>query len=135
MNDILFQIATRAAFRYESPIGPLTTEQLWTLPLLSTRTDKPSLNDCAVRLSKSIKEQGDESFVENRTNTVKAMMEQKLDVVKHIIEQRQKENADATAKAASASQRAKIDEIIASKKDEALTSMSLEELEAMKNTL
>ena len=82
-----------------------------------------------------IKEQGDESFVENRHNTVKSMLEQKLEVVKAIIEVRQKENAEATARAASASQRAKIDEIIASKKDEALTSMSLEELEAMKQSL
>jgi len=131
----LFAIATRNNFRYDTPVGTLITEQLWTLPLLSASPNKPSLNDTAVRISKLLKEQGEESFVEGRDNPLKSQLEQKLEVVKFIIATRQAENAAATARAASASQHAKIDEIIASKKDAALTEMSVEELEAMKKAL
>ena len=133
--DDLFATATRDQFRYDSPVGPLTTEQLWQLPLLSVRSGAGSLNDCAVRISKQIKEQGEESFVEGRSNPLKAALEKRLDVVKFVIAVRQAENAAATERSAKASQRAKIDDIIAGKKDEALVGMSIEELEAMKQAL
>lgn len=134
MTD-LFLAASRKAFRYDSPIGQLNTEQLWDLPLLTTRSNQPSLNDCAVRLSRAIAEQGELSFVENRANPAKTELETKLEVVKFVIATKQAENAAATERKAREAQRSKIDEIIASKKDEALSSMSLEELEALKNSL
>jgi hypothetical protein len=131
MTD-LFLTASRKAFRYDSPVGSLTTEQLWDLPLQTARSQSSSLNDCAVRLSRALKEQGEESFVENRPNRIKRELETKLEVVKFIIAAKQAENDQATARAAKASQNARIDELIAAKKDAQLAELSVEELEALK---
>jgi hypothetical protein len=131
MTD-LFLTAARKGFRYDSPVGGLTTEQLFQLPLSSTRSNVASLNDCAVRISRDLKAQGEESFVENRSNPLKNELEIKLEVVKFVIALKQAENADATARAARASQNARIDELIAAKKDEKLSELSIEELEALK---
>ena len=131
----IFETATRRAFRFGSPQGLLTTEQLWQLPLTSSNPNKASLNDCAVQLSRAIKDLGEESFVETKANPVKDDLEVCLEVVKHIIAVRQAENAEATSRAARASQLDKIDEIIAAKKDQVLAEMSVEELEAMKKSL
>lgn len=134
MTD-LFKLASRKRFRFESPVGELSTEQLWDLPLQSARSNKPSLNDVAVRLARQSKDLGEESFVDTGSNPAKTEVEQKLELVKAIIADRQAENAAATAKAAAASQAARIDEIIAAKKDKALEELSVEELEAMKQKL
>jgi uncharacterized protein YqgV (UPF0045/DUF77 family) len=131
MTD-LFLTAARKGFRYDSLIGALTTEQLFELPLASTRSNIASLNDCAVRISRQLKDQGEESFVENRSNPMKTELETKLELVKSVIAIRQAENADATARAARASQNARIDQLIADKKDAELANLSIEELEALK---
>jgi len=131
MTD-LFLTAARKAFRFASPQGDLTTEQLFQLPLASTRSNVASLNDCAIRINRQLKDQGEESFVENRSNPVKTELGDKLELVKAVIAIKQAENAEATARQVRASQNARIDELIAQKKDAQLSELSIEELEALK---
>lgn len=123
----LFELATRKKFRFESKAGLLSVEDLWDLPL-DSRT-KASLNEVAINISRELKAQT-ESFVaiakKDTTN------EQKLEIVKYVIDVRLEE-AKAIAEAQDrAAQRAKIDELIAKKKDESLEGLSLEELLAMR---
>ena len=57
----LFEIATRAKFRFDSLKGALTVEQLWELPLQSrTGVD---LDTVAKGINASLKEVAEESFV------------------------------------------------------------------------
>lgn len=123
----LFELATRKKFRFESKAGLLSVEDLWDLPL-DSRT-KASLNEVAINISRELKAQT-ESFVaiakKDTTN------EQKLEIVKYVIDVRLEE-AKAIAEAQDrAAQRAKIDELVAKKKDESLEGLSLEELLAMR---
>lgn len=123
----LFELATRKKFRFESKAGLLSVEDLWDLPL-DSRT-KASLNEVAINISRELKAQT-ESFVaiakKDTTN------EQKLEIVKYVIDVRLEEAKAITEAQDRAAQRAKIDELIAKKKDESLEGLSLEELLAMR---
>jgi len=134
-NFEMFMNATRNKFRYDSVIGLISTEDLFDLPLLTERTSRACLNDVAVRISRDLKALGEESFVANRTSPAKALLQQKLDVVRAVIDVKQAENAEATARAAAASQKSKLDELIARKKDDTLAQLSVEELEALRSSL
>lgn len=127
----LFVEATRAQYRFETNIGLLTVEDLWKLPL--TSATKANLDDVAIKLSRELKAT-DESFVAQKSvkNTV---LENKLEIVKYVIQVRQEENAAKLAEANKAAQREKLKELIAKKEDESLSSLSLDELKAMAASL
>ena len=62
----LFEIAARKRYRFETPVGSLTIEDLYDLPLLppgNTRAVRANLNDVARTINNQIKAQGEESFV------------------------------------------------------------------------
>ena len=129
----LFEIATKHRYRYPSVKGLMSTEDLWALPLKSA--NGPSLNTIAIALSKSIKDSGEESFVDSVTpeNTV---LKQKLEIVKRVIEVKQEENRTRVVAKANREQKQKILGIIADKEDETLRNgTSLVELQAMADKL
>lgn len=128
----IFEQATRQVLRFDSPIGQLTVEDLWTLPLSATRANKPNLDDIAVALNKQLKGT-EESFVSNKKKD--AILQLKFDIVKRIITVRMEENEAKTAEVQKASKREKLDELIAKKQDEKLENLSVEELQAMKDAL
>lgn len=55
-----FEIASRLKLRFETAVGMISTEDLWTLPL--TSNSKVSLDSLAVSLNKELKG-SEESFV------------------------------------------------------------------------
>ena len=125
----IFIDASRYGYRYPSDKGLLDTEQLWSLPLLS-RTGF-DLNSVAVALSQELKALGEESFVDaNIDSATRTLLEAKLDIVKYIITAKQLEAKAATERAAKAALQAKLRDLIENKKDEKLSSASIEELEA-----
>lgn len=128
MTTDLFLIASREKYRFPSEKGHLTVEQLWDLPL-SSRT-KFDLNNVAIAVNNDLKSIAEESFVETSSNPRKSELERQLEIVKTIIATKQEENRKATEKAAKASLKAKIQEAIDAKKDDALRSASLEDLQA-----
>lgn len=128
MTADLFLIASRNKYRFPSEKGYLTVEQLWDLPL-SSRT-KFDLNNVAIAVNNELKSIAEESFVEASSNPRKGELERQLELVKIIIATKQEENQKATDRAAKAALKAKIQEAIDAKKDDALRSSSLEDLQA-----
>ena len=66
----MFERATREKFRFNSPQGALSAEDLWDLPLTSDRANRANLNDIAKELNKTLKAKNDEEyFVEPKRAT------------------------------------------------------------------
>lgn len=125
----LFEIASKNKYRFQSPKGNLTTEDLWDLPLTS-KTTKMCLDDLAKGIHKQLKDTSTISFVLPKTHGDKEL-ETKLEIIKHIIAVRMEE-ADARTKARENKQkRDQILSLIDDKKNEELKKKSIEELEAM----
>ena len=128
----IFEQATRQAFRFESPKGFLTVEDLWNLPL-TNNTGRANLDDIAKALQKRLKDT-EVSFVADPTPVNKVYQAQ-FDVVIHIINVKISEARAVEQCRLAREKQQKIMTIIEQKKDEALSSASLEDLEAMLNSL
>lgn len=131
MSEIsMFERASREKLRFPSVKGELTIEQLWDLPLQSSRSNTVDLDSVARTVNTDLKAVTEESFVETRSNPQKAVLTLKLDILKHIIATKQAENAQKVALAANASEIARLKSVLAEKNDEALKVMSQEDIEA-----
>lgn len=125
----IFEQATKQRLRFETPRGFLTTEDLFDLPL--TSRSGISLNSIGMPISKKLKDQEVESLVDVAPQTDKVDV-LRLKIIKHIINQKKIEILDVEHAEACRSHDRKIDAIIASKKDQALQDLSIEELQALK---
>ena len=125
----MFKEASRLKLRFSTPIGLLSTEDLWDLPLESKT--KVNLDSIAILLNREIKDTKEESFISK--SKVNPVTELKLEIVKAIIEIKLKEADEKLKAKVKAEQRNKIDAIISKKEDESLESLSLEELKALRN--
>lgn len=126
---MLFQLASRQKFRFQSVKGELTVEQLWDLPLLSRSGF--DIDHVAKALSVELKTLTDDSFVTSASEKPgKALLEQKLELVKVIIAQKLADKAAADAASARAAERVKLLNLRAQKQDEALGALSIEEIDA-----
>lgn len=122
------EYALRKKMRWASPAGTLTLEDLWDLPL--TSKSKANLDDIARELFAGLQNtKNTVSFVEP-TKVLDTMLQVSFDIVKHIIDVKLAERAAAAEVADRAAKKQKLMELIASKKDEALSSKSLDELQA-----
>lgn len=123
--------AIRAKFRFPSPAGELTLEQLWDIPLQSARAGKvANLDDTAKEVNRQLRLQAEESFVQTTTNKAKVELEEKLAVLVHVIQVRQAENAAAAAALERKNQKAKLLEILEDRTNQDLLKLSPEELRA-----
>lgn len=125
MTDI-FKLATKYGLRFSSVSGLLTTEQLWALPL--RHNTKPSLDAVAIGISRELKASVEESFV-IASSAESSLLSLKLDVVKAVIAERVEEAAAKTKQIERSQELARIREVIAQKKGEALLSTDLADLE------
>jgi hypothetical protein len=126
----LFAVASRLKFRFETPRGSLTVEDLWNLPLTS-RTGKVNLDDIARSLYRDVKDMGDEvSFVApiQKTDEIPGL---KLELVKYIISVLVSERDTAAQEAVRREKKQRLLELIVRKEDETLAGKSLDELRAM----
>ncbi len=126
----MFEKSIRLKLRFNSPQGALSVEDLWDLPLTSTKLNQANLNNIAKDVSRQLKAEGDEDFVNPRSGADE-ILKLKLDLVKHVIQVRQSENEAARLVAERKTQKARILEVMAKKQDQALEGKSLEELEAL----
>jgi len=135
----LFQKASRLKLRFGSLKGLLAVEDLWDLPLNSTKGT--SLQSIGQDLTNDLKTQEtntfqiDESSVGETSGGPNTLTQLKLDIVKEIAGVRLAENAKANEARARREKTQKIMALIDQKKDEALSNASVEELEAMLNSL
>lgn len=127
----LFEVASRTKLRFASVVGQLCVEDLWTIPL-SAVSGKVSLDSIAIELNKELKGT-EESFV---TNTKKdEVVKLKFELVKHIIGVRVEENRKKTEEAQRKAKLANIDDLITQKQNEQLASLSLEDLQKLKESI
>lgn len=125
----IFEKASRKALRFASNRGALMVEQLWNLPLQSKGGF--DLDTIAKSVNAELKSRAEESFVSTSTDPMKAELELKLEILKHIIQVRQDESAARIENARKADQRQKVLEIINRKQEKALEELPLEELQKL----
>lgn len=130
----MFEKASRLKLRFVSPQGSLSVEDLWEIPLTTTRSSVASLNEVAKNVSRALKASGEEDFVNPKSGEDEVLQLQ-LDIVKHIIQVRQAENEFRRLQADRREKKAHLLELIAKKQDQELESKSLEELTAMVDSL
>lgn len=126
----MFEKCARLKLRFASPQGGLSAEDLWDLPLTSARANQANLNSIAKGISRQLKAENEEDFVNPKSGADEAL-QLALDIVKHVIQVRQAENETARALADRKEKKAKLLELIARKQDQALEGKPLEELQEM----
>lgn len=126
MSD-LYKYAAQNALRFPSVRGSLTAEQLFDLPL--TSKDGFDLDGVAKTVNAGLKACGEESFVSTTANPQQKMLEAALDIVKDVIATKQAAAAALLARQTKATERRKILDALEAKKDQQLTSASIEDLE------
>jgi len=126
----MFEQATRLKLRFDSPQGRLSVEDLWDLPLTSNRANQANLNNIAKGISRQLKDESEEDFV-NPKSKANETMQLALDLVKHVIAVKQDEAEASRLMNERKDKKAKLLELIAKKQDQALEGKPLEELQAM----
>lgn len=127
----MFQKASRKKLRFETPLGFLSVEDLWDLPLQS---GKANLDDIAKALFRRVKDQDTVSFVV-KSKTQDDTLQLKFDIVKYIIDVRLAEAEVAETAKVNKEKKQQILAIIAAKENEALMGSSLDELRKMAESL
>jgi hypothetical protein len=127
-----FEFASRNALRFSTPQGVLTVEDLWNLPLQTTKANRASLDDIGMCLVTRIKEaSGTTSLVDEKASGPAPADEVGLAIVKHIIGVKKAENAAAADKVKRAADKQRILELIGEKQDDELKGKTLDELKAL----
>ena len=125
----MFEKASRLKLRFSTSIGMLSAEDLWDLPLASSR-GTANLDDIARNLDVDLQQGAGRSFV-TKTSPVNDLLKLKFDIVLHVIEVKLAE-ADAAAQVrANKDKKQQLLGIIAQKENETLMGTSLDELKKM----
>ena len=124
----MYKQAARLKLRFQTKMGLLSTEDLYDLPLTSTKGNA-NLDDLARELDKKVKETASTSFVIKpaKTDDTTQLM---FDIVVDVINTRLAENEAKTRKHALEAQRQKITEAIVEKEHGLLKDASLDDLKA-----
>ena len=128
--------ALEQKWRFPSKRGPLTIEDLFDLPL--TKNNGLNLDTVAIEINKQLQEkQGSTSFVESTVEKSAEInkLDTMLEIVKTIIKQRQDEHEYKLNKAALDSKRKELQRLINQKQNEALASLSVDELQQQLDAL
>lgn len=123
----IFEKASINKLRFPSIKGDLTTEQLWDVPLTSkTGFD---LDTIAKGVNAGLKAATEDSFVSVRVNPAKDTLELAMEILKHIIAAKLHQADVLRSAAARAEERKKLVAILGQKQDEALHSLTPEEIQ------
>jgi len=130
----LFILASRNQFRFATPQGNCSVEDLWTLPLSSTKANQANLDDIAIALDKKVNEAGSTTSFVKKTTKANTEAKAMFDIVLYVIETKQAEATAAAEAQTKLDQKKRIMELLAQKRDESLANKSEEELqELLKN--
>ena len=127
----IFEKASRIGLTFPTIKGAITVTDLWTLPLTSN-TGKVNLDSLAQDRYKVLNQTSQVSFVSSAP-TADPEVELQLEILKHIIGVRLKENEEKNKATTIKAEREKLAELIQKCDDEALNSLSREELVARYN--
>lgn len=120
----IFEKASRLKLRFDLN-GQISTEQLWSAPISSLVDYEQNLTEVVESFGKSTR----------RTRKVRTEEQEKtelrLEIVTYILDVREKEQEEAQTAASNKAHNQKILELIQAKKENELSSKSIEELEAL----
>lgn len=119
MKENIFEIAIRNKYRFPFK-GMISTEDLWDLSI-------QNLDNVFKTLNKERKQNDEESLLETKTEFDQEV-ENKIEIVKHIVSVKQAEAAARLLEKEQKTRNQKIMAIIERKQDEALENLSVEEL-------
>lgn len=123
----IFEVASRQKLRFATGKGLLSVEDLWDLPL-SSPSGKVSLNEIAIELHRELRSVSEiVSFVDDSAKPDQTI-QLRFDLVKHVIEQRKRENAEAAAAKTRAETKQQLLAALAKKREGAIDAMSEDEL-------
>ena len=122
----IFEKATRSQLRFPSSVGPLNVEQVWALPLNSTRG--ASLKELAIAFDKKLKESSEISFLAEDNKPADQVVQLQFDIVKHIYETKKAENKAQADAALSKAREQKLLELLEKKRDAKVEAMSEDEI-------
>lgn len=126
----MFEKASRLKLRFDTAQGKISVEDLWDLPLTS-KTGRANLDDLAKALNRQVKsEDTEESFVV-KSKTPDTTNKIKFELVKHVIEVRLAEADEASKATVKKEQKQRLLSLIDQKRDEELSSKSIDELSKM----
>lgn len=129
----IFEQASKLKLRFNSSKGQITAEDLWDLPLKSV-SNRPNLNDVAKSISKELKRDEEESFVDDVTehDKISVLM---LEIVKHIISVKKDEYSRKLKLKEIDDESYRISQLIIKRKEEKLNSKTEEDLVKMQAEL
>ena len=122
----LHVLASRKQFRFQTPKGQVSVEDLWKMPL---EGKEYSVERVAQDLDETLSTETKKSFVSKKTDA-NIEVKQKFDLVVHIIEVRVKERDEAQNAKENAAFNQKILAKIQEKDDQALDGLTAEQLRA-----
>lgn len=125
----IFELATRQKLQFPAVAHQaLSVEQLWDLPLKSTRENASDLDTTGKILLRELRQQNEESLIDAPSGA-STVVQLKLEIVKHIIAVKQAENAAKLQEAARASERATLRQLLTEKHADELKNLSKEDIE------
>lgn len=116
----MFEEATRLKLRVQTQKGSLGVEDLWDLSLTQ-------LNEVAKSLKRQLKASEEEDFLKE-VSKENSTLELRFNIVLHILRTKQKEREEARDSAARKAEKQKVLEVLARKQDQALESLTEEQL-------
>lgn len=122
----IFERAARRKLRFSTLGGEYATEDLFSLPL--THATKPNLNTIGLGIKNELKGLGEDSLVDTTPDDRKVLLELKLEIVKHVIASKQADALAAENRTKKAELRRQLTDILITKENEALKSLSPEEI-------
>jgi translation initiation factor 2B subunit (eIF-2B alpha/beta/delta family) len=132
----IYKEASKLNLLIASVIGHLTVNDLWSLPLKTTRPNQASLNDIAISLNRELKSADEENFVDDEpTNSADKETKLAFEIVKDIIETKKAENKAERDKAEKAQKKQVLLQLLQEKQHDDLKSKSAEELKEMLEAL
>lgn len=96
MSTNIFEKAARYRYRFDTPNGSISVEELWTLPICTECEDKYDLIDVYKDITKRIEQRNAITKALNKPEIVDDHLDTKLKVVTHIIRTKLEEGAEDT---------------------------------------
>ena len=128
MNLELLRTALEKHWRFPSSRGPLNIEEVYSLPLTGNRG--LNLDEIAMQVNDELeKKKTGKSFVTESKNPEALVLEMQLEILKDRISELKVRASENAAEVAKATTKARLQELLAEKKNEELKNLSVEELE------
>lgn len=124
----MYKKASRLKLRFKTKFGLLTVDQLWEIKLNDL---KAAVKDAYAEWKKLSKVDSELSFLDGSTDSEDEIPKLTFDILKDVYTTRQDEIKSASEAAVVNREIKHLEEILASKKEESLKSMSVEEIEKL----